>query len=112
MRHIDKTACKVTGIGSLQGRIGKTLTRTVRRDEVLEHRHSLLKVGDNRVLDNLGSLSSGLLRLSHKSTHTAKLLDLRCRTTGSGIQHHIYRVESLLVARNLLLDNLGYLVVD
>ncbi len=55
---IDKTTGKVTCVSGLQRRVGKTLTRTVRRDEVFEHRHSLLKVGGNRVLDNLRSLRS------------------------------------------------------
>ena len=36
MRYVDKTTCKVTGVGSLHSGIGKTLTGTVRSDEVLE----------------------------------------------------------------------------
>ena len=51
VRYIDETTCEVTGIGRLQSGIGKTLTGTVRRDEVLQHRHTFFKVRDNRVLD-------------------------------------------------------------
>ncbi len=65
-------------------------------NEVLEHCHSLLQVGDDRVLDNLSTLTTGLLRLRHKSAHTAKLLDLLLRTAGTGVKHHIDRVESLV----------------
>ena len=83
MRYVNKTTSKVTGVGSLHSGIGKTLTGTVRSDEVLEYRHTLLKVRDNRVLDNLMSLSTCLHRLGHKTTHTRKLLNLVLRTTGT-----------------------------
>ena len=35
--NIDKTTCQITGVGCLQGGVGKTLAGTVGRDEVLEH---------------------------------------------------------------------------
>ena len=65
VRHIHQTTGQVTGIRRLQGGIGQTLTGTVRGDEVLKHRHTLLQVGDNRVLDNFSSAATGLLRLGH-----------------------------------------------
>ena len=37
VRHIDQTAGKLTGVGSIHSCIGKTLTGTVGCDEVLEH---------------------------------------------------------------------------
>ena len=80
-------------------------------DEVLEHCHSFLQVGDDRVFDNVGSGSTCLLRFCHKSTHTAELLDLLGRTTGTGIQHHIYRIEALLVRGNLLAHYAGQVVI-
>ena len=98
LRHIDQTARQVTGVGRLQGGIGKTLTGTVRRDEVLEHRKSLLEVRENRVLDDLlATLDARLLRLGHQTTHTAQLTDLLLRTTGSRVEHHVYRVETVVV---------------
>ena len=81
-------------------------------DEVLEHGHTLLKVADNRVLDGVVALSAGLLRLGHKASHTAELLDLAYGTAGSGVEHHIHRVEALLVSGNLLLHYPLKLVVD
>ena len=83
MGNVHQTTGKVTCIGSLEGGIGKTLTCTMGRDEVLEHCHTLLEVGNDRVLDNLGTCSTGLLRFCHQASHTAKLFDLLCGTTGS-----------------------------
>ena len=42
--NVYETAGEVTGVGRLQGGIGKTLTGTVRRDKVLEHGHAFLEV--------------------------------------------------------------------
>ena len=83
VRYVHKTAGKITRIGSLEGGIRKTFTCTVRRDEVLEHGHAFLQVRYDRVLDDLGTLCSGFLRFCHKSSHTAQLFDLLCRSTGS-----------------------------
>ena len=55
MGDIDKTTGKITGVSGLEGGVGQTLTGSVGGDEVLEHRHALLQVGDDRVLDNLRS---------------------------------------------------------
>ena len=76
MRNIHQTSRQVSGICSLKGGIGKTLTSSVGGDEVLQHRHTFFKVGDDRVLDNVCTGSTGLLRLGHKTTHTAELFDL------------------------------------
>ena len=37
VRNVDKTTGQISRVGSLQRRIGQTLTGTVRRDEVLQH---------------------------------------------------------------------------
>ncbi len=79
--HVDETTCEVTGVGSLEGGIGKTLTGTVGRDEVLKHRQTLLEVRKNRVLDDLTTFGTALLRFRHKTTHTGELTDLVLRTT-------------------------------
>ena len=102
VRHIDQTTSQVSGVGCLQCRIGQTLTCTVRRDKVLQHGKTFLKVRKNRVLDNLCTFCTGFLRLRHQTTHTGKLTDLFFRTTGTGIQHHEYGIEALVVFRNRL----------
>ena len=82
------------------------------RDEVLEHRHTLFEVRENRVLNSTTSFCTCLLRLGHQTTHTSQLLNLVLRTTGSGIQHHINSVEALVGLGHLLQQDLTQTVVD
>ena len=89
MGHVHKTTGQITCIGGLKRGIGKTLAGTVGRNEVLEHRKTLLEVRKNRVLDDLATFRTGFLRLGHKTTHTGELTDLVFRTTGTGIKHHV-----------------------
>ena len=98
LRNIHQTTRQITRIGRLQCRIGQTLTGAVRRDEVLQHRKSLLEVRQNGVLDDLlTSLDTRLLRLGHKASHTRQLTDLLLRTTGSRVKHHVDGVEAVLI---------------
>ena len=48
------------------------------------------------------TLGTCLHRLSHKTTHTRKLLDLVLRTTGTRVEHHEYGVEALVGLCHLL----------
>ena len=105
MRDVNQTTSQVTGIGSLQSGIGQTFTSTVSRDKVLQHGQTFLKVRKDRVLDNLTTFCTTLLRFRHQTTHTGQLTNLLLRTTGSGIQHHVYGIESLIVARNSFHQN-------
>ena len=41
LRHVDQTAGQVARVGGLERRVGQTLARAVRRDEVLQHRRGL-----------------------------------------------------------------------
>ena len=84
----------------------------MRRNEVLEHRHSLFEVRQNRVLDNLLSFGTGFLGLCHQTTHTRELLDLVLRTTGTRVEHHVYGVEALVGLGHLLEQNVAQVVVD
>ena len=111
MRNVNKTTCKISGIGSLHSGIRKTLTGTVGRDEVLEHAHTFLEVRKNRVLNNLSTFSSCLLRFCHKSTHTGQLTNLVFRTTGSRVKHHVDGVESLVSLSHLLHQDVTQLVI-
>ncbi len=105
--HIDQTTGKITGVGSFQSGVGKTLTGTVGRDKVFQHRQTFLEVRQNRVLDNLATFSSGLLRFRHKTTHTGQLTNLVLRTTGTRIKHHEHRVETLVSLGHLLHKHVG-----
>ena len=83
VRDVHESTCQVSSVGRLHGGVGQTFTGTVGRDEVLQHRHTLLEVRQNRVLNNLVSLGTGLLRLGHQTTDTGELLDLVLTTTGT-----------------------------
>ena len=110
---VNQTACQITGVSRLQCGIGKTLTSTVRRDEILEHRKPLLEVREDRVLDDLlATLDTRLLRLGHKATHTAQLTDLLLRTAGARVEHHVYRVETVVVLDQRVDHDLRQLGID
>ena len=52
VRHVDQTAGEITRVRRLECGVGETLTRTVSRDEVLEHREAFAEVrGDGRFDD-------------------------------------------------------------
>ena len=56
--NVHEPPGEVTCVSSLEGGVGQTLTCSVGGDEVLEHRHTLLEVGRNRVFDNFISRST------------------------------------------------------
>ena len=90
LRDVDETAREVAGVGRAQRGIGETLTRAVRRDEVLENGEAFFE----RRLDR--DLEDAARRVGHESAHTAELLDLRDRTTRARGRHHEHRVERVL----------------
>ena len=98
VRYVNQTTGQVSGVSRLQSGIGKTLTGTVSRDKVFQHGQTFLKVRKNRIFNNLTAFGTCFLGLCHQTTHTGELTDLFLRTTGTGIQHHVYRVEPLVVA--------------
>ncbi len=57
------------------------------RVEIFKDGQALLEVRDDRRLDDLAR------RLGHEAAHPGKLLDLRLRTTGAGVRHHVDRVQ-------------------
>jgi len=83
---VNELTGEVTGIGGFERRVGKSLTGTVGRDEVLEHGESLAEVRKNRALDDLAG------RLGHQTSHAGKLLDLGTVASGTGIDHHEDRI--------------------
>ena len=112
VRNVHQTASQITGICRLQSRIGKTLTSTVGTDEVLEHRHTLLEVGENRVFNIRTSIATTrFLRFSHQTADTRQLLDLSLRTTSTGVHHHIYGIEALVCFLHLLHQHTGKVVI-
>ena len=112
LRYVDQTTRQVTGVGRLQCGIGQTFTGTVRRDEVLQYRQTLFEVRKDRVFDDLTAFCSRFLRFGHQAAHTGKLANLLFRTTGSRVQHHIDRIETLHVRGEVVEHRLGQLHVD
>ena len=92
LRHVDETTRQIARVGGLQRGVGETLTRAVRRVEVLEHRQPFLEVRDDRALDDFAG------RLRHQAAHAGKLTHLRGRTARAGMRHHVDRVDLSLLA--------------
>ncbi|CDD88286.1 unknown [Tannerella sp. CAG:51] len=112
MSYIDQTTGQVSSICCFQSRISKTFTSTVSGNKIFQYRQSLLKVCQNRVLDNLSAFCSRFLRFCHQTTHTGKLTNLFFRTTSSRIQHHEYRVKSLIIICQLFHQNIRQFRID
>src|SRR3990167_3137847 len=91
LRYVYQTTSQVTGVSSFQRGIRKTLTSTVRRDEVLQNRQTFAEVRGDRRFDDRA------VWLGHQTTHTSELTDLRSRTPRTGVGHHVHRVERLLL---------------
>ena len=89
--HVDQTACQVTGVGCFQSRVGQAFARTVCGDEVLQHIQAFTEVGRNRCLNDRA------IRLGHQTTHTRQLTNLRRRTAGARVGHHVNGVERFLL---------------
>jgi hypothetical protein len=60
-------------------------------DEVLQHVQAFAEVGRDRRLDDRA------VGLGHQAAHAGQLADLRRRTAGAGVGHHVDGVEGLLV---------------
>ena len=88
LSHVDQAPGQVAGARGLERGVGQALARTVRRDEVLEHRQPLAEVREDRPLDDLTG------RLGHQATHAGELADLLCRTARSRVGHHEDGVEA------------------
>ena len=106
LRDVDETARQVARVGRTERRIGETLTRTVRRDEVLENGEAFFE----RCLDR--NLQNAARRVGHESAHAAELLDLRDRTARARRRHHEHRVERVLRGLHGLRDVVRGLLPD
>src|SRR5690606_7828970 len=79
LSHVHQAARQITGVSRAQRRVCQTLTRAVRRDEVLQRRKPFAEVGHNRHLDDAA------LRVSHQTAHTGELRDgAKATLTGAG----------------------------
>ena len=91
LRDIYQTTSQVTGVRCLQGCIGKTLTRAVRRRKVLRNVQTFTEVrGDRRLNDRA-------VRTRHQTAHTGKLSNLCGGATSTGVCVDINGVEGFLL---------------
>ena len=88
LRHIYEPTSQVTGVRRLERRVGETLTRSVRRDEVLQNGEAFPEIGSDRCLNDFAG------RFRHQSAHARKLTNLLRATAGAGIRHHENRIEA------------------
>src|SRR5262249_40659002 len=79
--NVNQAASQVAGIGGLQRRVGQSLTRAVRRDEVLQYRQPFAEVGSDRRFDDFAR------RLRHQTAHSRELANLLFRSAGAGVGH-------------------------
>ena len=90
LRHVNQTTREVARVGGLQRGIGKTFTRTVGRNEVLQDIQTFAEVRRDRGLDDRA------IGLRHQTAHTRQLANLCSRAACAGISHHVNGVERLL----------------
>ena len=84
---VDQPAGQVPRVRGTKRGVGETLPRTVGRDEVLEHRQALTEGGLDRPRDHLAA------GVRHETLHSGDLADLLGVTSGTGVDHHVERVE-------------------
>src|SRR5215475_1098613 len=113
LRHVYKTARQVARIGGLERRVGQTLARAVRGDEVLQHVQTFAEIGADRGLDDFAR------RLGHQAAHSGELPDLLLVSARPGIGHDQDRVQlagvllaPLHFAEHLVGDLFGHLRPD
>ena len=87
LRHVAQAAGEVAGVGRLQSRVGQTLARAVRGDEVLQHVQAFAEVGGDGLLDDFAR------GLGHQAAHAGELADLLFRSAGAGVGHDVNRIE-------------------
>ena len=84
---VDQSTGQVARVGRAQGGVGQSLAGAVGRDEVLEHREALTERGLDRPGDHLAP------GVGHQALHAGDLADLLAVPPGSGVDHHVDRVE-------------------
>ena len=90
LRHVHQATGQVTGVGGLQRRVGETLARAVRGNEVLQDVQALAEIGGN------GRFDDRAVRLRHQPAHARELANLGGRAPRTGVGHHVDGIEGLL----------------
>jgi hypothetical protein len=84
---VHQTTGEVSRVGRTKRGVGQTLSGTVRGDEVLQNVQPLTEVRTNW---NLNRFTRGV---GHQAAHAGQLADLVDVASGTGIRHHVHRIE-------------------
>ena len=106
LRNVNETSGKISGVSGLKCGIGKGLTCTTCRNEILEDVKTLTEVRLDRYLHGTS------VGREHKSTHTCKLTHLGHVTSRTGVGHHLDRIVSVEATLKGCDDILGGLLPD
>ncbi len=109
--YIHETAGQISCIRCLQCGIGKSFSCAMGRDEIFQHGEPFPEIrGDGRLDDLTGASGQFFLRLGHKASHACELTDLLTASPGSGIRHHVNRIESIHAVLQIIKEMLRNLV--
>ncbi len=101
LSNVDQTTGKVTRVRRVRSGVDQALTSAIGRDEVLKWQQTLAEVSLNGKVDRLTR------HVGHQTTHTAELTQLRLRTTGAGVGHHVDRILLIEEAEHLSSNFVG-----
>ena len=97
LRHVNQPPRQVARVGSLESRVGETLSRPVGRDEILDHTEALSEVRLDRALDDFTDTPGQLLLgLGHQAAHSRQLPHLVTIPSCTRRHHHIDGIEPFL----------------
>jgi len=96
--HVDKAAREVARVRRTECRIGKTLARTVRGDEVVGNGQALTEVRRDRQVDDLTRW------VSHEAAHARELTHLLLVASSTRVRHHKDGVKGIHVVHHGVRD--------
>ena len=85
--HVAQAAGEVAGVSGFERRIRQPFTRTVRRDEVLQHVQAFTEISRDGRFDDLAG------RLGHQAAHTGELTNLLLGTASARVRHDVNGVQ-------------------
>jgi len=91
LRHVDEATGQIAGVRGTKRRVDEALAGTRRGDEVLEGFETLTEVRLDRARNHVTT------RVGHEAAHGTDLAHLRHVSSGARVDHHLDRVEPLLL---------------
>ena len=85
--NIHETAGQIARVGRLERRVREPFSRSVGRNEILQHAQAFAEIRGDRRFHDLTA------RLGHEAAHAGKLSNLLQATPRPGVRHGIDRIE-------------------